>query len=132
MSAELSIHRRHAHLALAAVLFTGVAMSAVLYRFPPSQYGFYPVCPIHQYTGWLCPGCGMTRALAALIHGNLREALHWNPLIAIVVPGLIAWLAIAYRRAITERQQLWPKVSGVQLCAALAALAIFTVGRNLF
>jgi hypothetical protein len=80
-----AISRRHAHLALAAVLFALVAMSAVLYRFPLGQYGFYPVCPIHLYTGWLCPGCGMTRAFAALIRGNLRDALHWNPLIAILV-----------------------------------------------
>jgi Protein of unknown function (DUF2752) len=129
---EAAIRRRHAHLALAAVLSAGAAMAAVLYRFPPTQYGFYPVCPIHRYTGWLCPGCGMTRALAALIHGNLHEALHWNPLIAIVVPGMIAWLAILYHRAVTGREQHWPKLSGVPLCSALAALAIFTVGRNLF
>jgi hypothetical protein len=127
-----AISRRHAHLALAAVLFALVAMSAVLYRFPLGQYGFYPVCPIHLYTGWLCPGCGMTRAFAALIRGNLRDALHWNPLIAILVPGLIGRLAIVYRRAIAGRQQQWPRLSGVQLCTAMAALAIFTVGRNLF
>jgi hypothetical protein len=124
--------RRHAHLALAAVLSALAATSALLYRFPPTHYGFYPVCPIHQYTGWLCPGCGMTRALAALLRGNLREALHWNPLIAIVVPGLIAWLAIVYRRAITGRRQHWRQFSDVTLCSALAGLAIFTVGRNLF
>jgi hypothetical protein len=123
--------RRHAHFALAAVLFAGAAVAAVLYRFPPTQYGFYPICPIHQYTGWLCPGCGMTRALAALMRGNLREALHWNPLIAILVPGLITWLAIAYRRAVAGEQQHWPRLSGIQLCAAIAALAIFTLGRNL-
>lgn len=36
------------------------------------------VCPFKRYFGIDCYGCGMTRALCALLHGNLRLALQYN------------------------------------------------------
>ena len=35
-------------------------------------------CPIHSLTGLLCPGCGGTRSLKALLQGRLLTALHEN------------------------------------------------------
>src|SRR5487761_2178794 len=92
--------RRHAHLALAAGVFAASAVSVLLYKFPPESYGFYPPCPFHALTGLLCPGCGATRALAALVHGNLADAMHWNGLFVVLLPILLAYLAMTYLRAI--------------------------------
>jgi hypothetical protein len=131
MQASPQTRRRHAHLALAAALSLAGLGAALLYFFPPDRYGFYPRCPVYALTGWECPGCGMTRALAALVRGHATEASHWNPLVFAVVPGAIAWFAVAWRRAMKGEPQTWPRVSSVQLGVAIAALAVFTVGRNL-
>jgi hypothetical protein len=32
-------------------------------------------CPIHQFTGYECPGCGMQRAIIELLKGNLWESI---------------------------------------------------------
>lgn len=37
-------------------------------------------CPFLELTGWPCFSCGMTRALTALLQGNLLEAFKFNPL----------------------------------------------------
>ncbi len=47
-------------------------------------------CPFRQITGWPCPTCGATRALAALTQGRLIEALSFNPLVAAVSLFLMA------------------------------------------
>src|SRR5919108_2900402 len=68
------------------------ALSAciVVFVFPPQQYNFYPVCPIYQWTGLLCPGCGATRALHALLHGELFAALSLNPVVVVLSPFIAA------------------------------------------
>jgi hypothetical protein len=102
-----------------------MAGAAVLLRFSPTQYGLYPKCPIHQYFGILCPGCGTTRALAALLHGHLIEALHFNPLTTLLLPVGLAWIVYSRRRQ--GPLQLPP----VALYTLLGITAIFTLARNL-
>jgi hypothetical protein len=115
---------------LAAVVSGISALALAFRRFPPEQYAFYPRCPIYEWTGLLCPGCGATRALAALAHGNLAEALHWNALVTMLLPVLIVWAATAYWRALSGEETIWPKLSSPAVAAMLAAAALFMVVRN--
>lgn len=41
-------------------------------------------CPFLWLTGVPCPGCGMTRALRCLLHGELRAACAYNPLVFVL------------------------------------------------
>ena len=63
----------------------------VLYYFDPETYGFYPRCQFFCLTGWKCPGCGTLRAVHQLLHGQVFEALRFNPYV-FMVPPLIALL----------------------------------------
>ncbi len=47
-----------------------------------------PLCPLAGVFGVPCPGCGLTRAALALLHGNLRGAVGLHPLAPLVVPLL--------------------------------------------
>ena len=76
-----------------ALLLAAIA-AAVLRFFPPGIYAIYPVCPIHALTGWHCPGCGSTRALAAMLTGRFGHAFHYNPL-AVVIWPVLGVLAVA-------------------------------------
>lgn len=38
-------------------------------------------CLFHQVTGFYCPGCGGTRAVRYLLHGQLGESLFYNPVV---------------------------------------------------
>jgi hypothetical protein len=101
------------------------ALSGMLYWFPPAQYPFYPSCPFFACTGLLCPGCGATRALAALLHGHLHEALQWNALfVLVIVPLALVYSVAALRKGRWVRMPL-PAVY------AFGAIAIaFGVERN--
>jgi hypothetical protein len=47
-----------------------------------------PQCAFHAITGVPCPGCGATRCIVDLVHGEWRAALAINPLVFAAVAGL--------------------------------------------
>jgi hypothetical protein len=59
-------------------------------------------CLFTALAGVRCPGCGMTRAVSCAIHGRFRDAIHYNPLVVIVLPlAAFEWLQFM-RRATKE------------------------------
>ncbi len=127
-----SQRRRLPHDGLAAFFLLAGTAIFVLWRFPPDRNAFYTACPIHQYLHLLCPGCGSTRAIAALLHGQVREALRWNALLLLVeLPLAALYAAVACRRALREEFFRWPRPPLPAAYAAVGAVAIFTVLRNL-
>ena len=55
---------------------------------PYAAGSLLPPCPFHAMTGLFCPGCGATRALHALLHFDLPQALAMNPLLVLCLPLL--------------------------------------------
>src|SRR6185503_14136970 len=45
-----------------------------------------PLCPFAILTRHPCPGCGLTRATVAMLHGHFAEAAHFHPLVFLVTP----------------------------------------------
>ncbi len=113
------------HPTLRAILAAALPVLALLYLVPPEASRFYPRCLFHEATGLLCPGCGATRALAALLHGHLAEAVHLNALIIALVPVALFYLAFALRRS------AWPRIPVPTTSALLAAAFLFSLIRNL-
>lgn len=84
---------------LAAAAATSVAAAGVwmLWRFDPNLPGNpFPPCMFLLMTGHWCAGCGITRALHALVHGDLPGALRMNALAMLLlaaVPFALLWHA---------------------------------------
>ena len=63
-----------------------IAGAAYLFFFEPGKSGFFPACPFRLLTGFLCPGCGTTRALHQILHGHFGTAFTLNPLLFFAIP----------------------------------------------
>ena len=116
-----------------AVLLLGVTaagIAATVFFFNPSAHQFYPVCQFHRLTGLNCPGCGMTRALYALLHGHFSTALRDN---ALLVGGLAAtavrgaWFGVKKMRG----QSGGGFFPAKWLLPLVVVALVFTVLRNL-
>jgi hypothetical protein len=105
--------------------------ATILLLFPPAQYSFYPQCPIFEYLHLECPGCGTTRALAALIHGRFVEALHFNALVILLLPVAAAYAIFCYYRFLQRRPQRWPQTPPIATYFACVVAVLFTIVRNL-
>jgi hypothetical protein len=99
--------------------------------FPPEQYSFYPHCPIYDLFHVQCPGCGATRALAALLRGHVVEALRFNALTAILSPIAAVYCVLGYHRFLRRRTIRWPQPRTATIYVAFVLTAAFTVIRNL-
>ena len=118
--------------AFAGVLL-GVAalgVGTVVFFFNPSTHHFYPVCLFHALTGLNCPGCGMTRALYALLHGNVMLALKYNALFVVSLVAVAAWGAKSAVRKM-RNQPVPLKIPSKILWLLLILAILFAVVRNL-
>ena len=111
------------------------AASLFVYAVDPSRHAVYPQCLLYNATGLYCAGCGATRALYALLHGRLLDALHDNLLFVAVLPLVLYVVAIQTLAA--WRANSWPRIY-VQpqrvLAGGLGTFAVvvaFSVLRNL-
>lgn len=56
--------------------------------------GWMPGCYLRKLTGLECPGCGMTRAAVASLHGEFGRAFSLNPVGMVLLPMAMVGLGI--------------------------------------
>ncbi len=115
-----------------AVILAAVSIGAgaVVFFFNPATHNFYPVCLFHKLTGLNCPGCGATRSLYALLHGNFALAFRDNALFILTLAALTArglWFAARFFSGRAAGIFFPPKLLWIFLAVAL----VFGVFRNL-
>ena len=106
-----------------------IGVGAIFFFVNPTTTAFYPKCLFHEWTGLYCPGCGSTRALHCLLHGELCEALRDNALVVVALPLLGAvFIARTFRRlppvAARQSRLVW-------LGLLMAGIVAFGVIRNI-
>ena len=115
---------------LAAVAAGHVAASVVFAQHNPYQTQIFAPCPILALTGWQCPGCGSTRALYSLLHGDVPKALSMNPLLLASYASAALLIAMAVAERLSRLRLA--RVLSTAAIALLAGAAIYTgVLRNL-
>jgi len=80
------MYRRSTVVAIWSLLVAG---SAYLFWFEPGKSGFFPICLFRFLTGFTCPGCGTTRAMHQILHGDFLTAFTLNPLFLLAIPFLL-------------------------------------------
>lgn len=54
-------------------------------------------CVFREVTGFLCPGCGMTRLVLALLEFDIAQAFRYNMLVFFLVPLYFLYLMLEWR-----------------------------------
>ena len=88
-------------------------------------------CPVRFVLRVPCPGCGMTRACAAVFHGKFAEAHAMHPLVWIVMPLAIASACIECVRYVRtgefESLSRSPVVRRLAVTIALLMIVVWAV-----
>lgn len=59
-------------------------------------------CIFYKITGVQCPGCGMSRAILALMHGKWKQAFYYNRLSITLLPVLLLYLLYRSKKYIDD------------------------------
>ncbi|GAB2676658.1 DUF2752 domain-containing protein [Kribbella swartbergensis] len=123
-------------LGLAAVGAGGFGLAAV-YELSGGRIGI--PCLLHATTGLDCPLCGSTRMAAALLHGDLDAAWHFNAVVLVLGPligvavgyQLLAWTLESLRLVRLPRLTMSQRTVDWLVKSLIALLVVYGVARNL-
>ncbi len=108
----------------------GVAFVGVLAFVDPASSAFFPRCLFHLVTGLHCPGCGLQRAVHALLSGRLVDALGYNALAVTMLPLTLVAVA-AERMAPLRMRAFWDRFPPWSAVVVACIVVAFTIVRNL-
>ncbi|MEZ6234840.1 MAG: DUF2752 domain-containing protein [Phycisphaerales bacterium] len=116
----------------AAALWTILVMLAAWWL-PAASRGQSPTTPclLRATTGVPCPTCGGTRAVTALVGGDVAGAIAWNPLVIASLLLLAVWFGLRVgllRRVVVVRRRWLVPVVMVALVLANWAYVLATQG----
>ena len=116
-------------LILSAVIpVTAVLLIILLYRIKGIMIGGGR-CIFLYVTGYLCPGCGNTRALYSLLQFDIPTSLQYNPIIFILaVFVILAYLELVFK-AFKKQIKIIPR-SKVLYISLSGLLIIYYILRN--
>lgn len=123
--------RRPAWLAPSAVAVIAVTGAVALAWIDPERRAqLMPGCPFRMVTGLDCPGCGATRAMSALVRGDVVLAADHNLLLVALLP-LLAWAWAGWLAASLGRRERAPTLPAGMSMTLVGAIVVFGVVRNL-
>ena len=92
----------------------------------------YIPCVFHMITGLLCPGCGVSRMIISIFHGDFVSAYYYNRLIFISSPIFIILFIDYVIKTIMNKKPLYMKIPNIVYYIYLVLLIIFMILRNIF
>jgi hypothetical protein len=115
----------------ALLIWSSIAIGAVyLFIFEPGRSGFFPACPFRMLTGLTCPGCGSTRGLHRLVHGDVVGAFEFNPLMVVSLPFLLYALVRYTSAAVTGRPYQPYRLNAKYIWMLFGVIMCFWIFRN--
>lgn len=109
-----------------------ILLGITYYFVNPSLQGHPIQCPWRVLTGTLCPACGSQRALNALVHGHLGQALSYNYFFILSIPYalvvvLVSWYNFGHRLDGLKRIAFHP----ITLKAYVITFFAWWIARNI-
>ncbi|MFT4177687.1 MAG: DUF2752 domain-containing protein [Luteolibacter sp.] len=125
------MHRYRVFGVLLVVLVVGICLVLIYHRGPGWIPG-YPGCVFRNVTGFLCPGCGMTRATHSTLHGQFTQAFRFNPLGVLLLPVVGIGIALETWNWMGGKPPTWRLQPGI-VGAKVLIVVIFAywILRNL-
>lgn len=107
-----------------------------VYRINPEKNPFVPACSFYYFTGLYCPGCGMTRALHAVLHCRFGEAFSYNAIWPVIAMFIAVVLYIWFYYLSKGKNPFPPINRFLERCPSAgwifaAVLFVFWIARNI-
>lgn len=110
--------------------FAVLAVAGVLYGLITGWLGFGIPCPVHYFTGFKCPGCGVSRMFISLMKLDFKSAFEANRLLLVTLPVIASLLFVYFFRYIKTDSRNISKAENIIYIVLIISFLIFGVVRN--
>lgn len=124
-------NRKKGYFLISAFLLIVLGVMGILAFVNPMEAHWMPHCPVYTVTGTYCPGCGSTRALYALAHGQFFQAFDHNPLMIILLPFVTYGLLSRARVLMFGKTLPGPNLPPWSLWTLFGIIVAYWIARNL-
>lgn len=117
---------------LLRVIYVDVLLFLLLigYYFLNKKFDFVIECPINHFTGYLCPGCGITRCLFSILEFKFKKAFYYNQLVFILIPFFLIYYIYDVYTFIFEKEKK-SKIFKYMSIPLLVITILFGIVRNI-
>ena len=105
------------------------SMILIYHGFESFIFATMPPCRLYYFFGLMCPGCGGTRSVEALLHGDIFTSLRLNPFVIFTSLLGMAFYTELVAGIFNRKIKIVPR-SMVFLWAMIGLFSIFYVVRN--
>ncbi len=115
------------------IAVTIICVAAIIYfLYNPLEHHFFLFCPLHRFTGYQCPLCGLQQMIHHLLHGQLSGAFHGNPFLFLLIPYFAVLLFFNLSDKKESHPKLFERLYGDRTLLILLIIAVvFGISRNL-
>ncbi len=116
---------------LAAVLITVAALLTLIYFYyiDPGETGPGISCMTYRIFGVYCAGCGLSRQLHHILHGEFLLAFSYNPMGIVIWPVLLVVYIVFVRWAIWDKP--FPNLPLWAVIVFTGVLVVYMILRNI-
>lgn len=126
----MQLRKFNVFLGIIVTIFLIVGIVLIV-KYDPEKVKIFPPCVFYSATGLYCPGCGMTRAMHALLNGELLKAVNFNPLFFLFLP-LFLYMVIVQIKSLIKTGKITNIRINYQLMRLILLIVIlFWVLRNI-
>ena len=114
------------------IKYISIILGILIYLILGHFFNIYIFCPIHEFTGLYCPGCGTTRMLIAILKLDFYQAFRFNPLLFILSPFFIFLFVDGIYSNIKKKKSLQQRMPSFIWYIALVITIAYMILRNIF
>lgn len=129
MSMQINASDRKKRITRAILAGTAFICAGLFYGFFMIPRGFWIPCMFRTFTGYKCPGCGISHMAAALLNGQWEEVAASNWGLFLISPFIIHLCIEAVRNYVTGSHQ--GRVMEKETIACCIYLVAWGIVRNL-
>jgi len=96
-----------------------------------SVFHIYIFCPINEFTGLHCPGCGITRMLLSILKLDFYQAFRYNPLLFVMFPFFIFLLIDEIISEFKNKKSILKKIPNKYTYTFIFVLILYGILRNI-
>lgn len=113
-------------------IITGLAgVVCLAYYFLLTFFNVGIPCLFHEFTGLLCPGCGITRMILSILHLDFKSAFQYNQVIFIFSPIILYFIIRLYISWLKSESYKLSLIENIVVYIMLIVLLTFSIVRNI-